>query len=122
MVAAERVFNILDTDSLIQDRGWKNADIIDGKIKYENVNFSYNEGEKVLDNLNIEISAGSTNAIVGATGSGKSTIIKLLNRFYELDSGSIYIDNININDYSISSLRKILDLYHRIFTCFQTQF
>ena len=106
MVAAERVFNILDTDSLIQDRGSKNADIIDGKIKYENVNFSYNEGEKIIEDLNVEINPGSKNAIVGATGSGKSTIIKLLNRFYELDSGSIYIDNINIKDYSISSLRR----------------
>ena len=106
MVAAERVFNILDTDSLIQDRGSKNADIIDGKIKYENVNFSYNEGEKIIEDLNLEINSGSKNAIVGATGSGKSTIIKLLNRFYELDSGSIYIDNINIKDYSISSLRR----------------
>jgi len=106
MVAAERVFNILDTDSLIQDRGSKNADTIDGKIKYENVNFSYNEGEKIIQDLNLEINPGSKNAIVGATGSGKSTIIKLLNRFYELDSGSIYIDNINIKDYSISSLRR----------------
>ena len=106
MVAAERVFNILDTDSLIQDRGSKNADRINGKIKYENVNFSYNQGEKIIDDLNVEINPGSKNAIVGATGSGKSTIIKLLNRFYELDSGSIYIDNINIKDYSISSLRR----------------
>ena len=106
MVAAERVFNILDTDSLIQDRGSKNADRINGKIKYENVNFSYNQGEKIIKDLNIKINPGSKNAIVGATGSGKSTIIKLLNRFYELDSGSIYIDNINIKDYSISSLRR----------------
>ncbi len=106
MVAAERVFNILDTDSLILDRGSKNADRINGKIKYENVNFSYNQGQKIIDDLNVEINPGSKNAIVGATGSGKSTIIKLLNRFYELDSGSIYIDNINIKDYSISSLRR----------------
>ena len=106
MVAAERVFNILDTDSLILDRGSKNADTINGKIKYENVNFSYNQGEKIIEDLNVEINPGSKNAIVGATGSGKSTIIKLLNRFYELDSGSIYIDNINIKDYSISSLRR----------------
>ena len=106
MVAAERVFNILDTDSLILDRGSKNADTINGKIKYENVNFSYNQGEKIIEDLNVEINPGSKNAIVGATGSGKSTIIKLLNRFYELDSGSIYIDDINIKDYSISSLRR----------------
>ena len=106
MVAAERVFNILDTDSLIQDRGTKNADTIEGKIKYENVNFSYNKREKIIEDLTLEINPGSKNAIVGVTGSGKSTIIKLLNRFYELDSGSIYIDNINIRDYSISSLRR----------------
>ena len=106
MVAAERVFNILDTDSLIQDKGTKNADTIEGKIKYENVNFSYNKREKIIEDLTLEINPGSKNAIVGATGSGKSTIIKLLNRFYELDSGSIYIDDINIRDYSISSLRR----------------
>ena len=106
MVAAERVFNILDTDSLIQDKGTKNADTIQGKIKYDNVNFSYNKGEKIIEDLSLEINPGSKNAIVGATGSGKSTIIRLLNRFYELDSGSIYIDNINIRDYSISSLRR----------------
>ena len=106
MVAAERVFNILDTDSLIQDKGTKNADTIQGKIKYDNVNFSYNKREKIIEDLSLEINPGSKNAIVGATGSGKSTIIRLLNRFYELDSGSIYIDNINIRDYSISSLRR----------------
>lgn len=106
MVAAERVFNILDTDSLIQDKGTKNADTIQGKIKYDNVNFSYNKREKIIEDLSLEINPGSRNAIVGATGSGKSTIIRLLNRFYELDSGSIYIDNINIRDYSISSLRR----------------
>ena len=96
----------MDTDSLIQDRGTKNADTIEGKIKYENVNFSYNKREKIIEDLTLEINPGSKNAIVGVTGSGKSTIIKLLNRFYELDSGSIYIDNINIRDYSISSLRR----------------
>ncbi len=106
MVAAERVFNVLDEKSFIRDKGSNIADEILGKINYENVNFSYNQGEKVIDDFNLEINPGSKNAIVGATGSGKSTIIKLLNRFYELDSGSIYIDNVNIEDYSISSLRK----------------
>ncbi len=106
MVAAERVFKVLDTNSFIHDNGSKSADEIMGEIKYENVNFSYNEGERVIENLNIEINAGTTNAIVGATGSGKSTIIKLLNRFYELDSGSIYIDKTDIREYSISSLRR----------------
>ena len=106
MVAAERVFKILDTESSIQDLGSKSADNIKGKIRYENVNFSYIKGEQVIDDFDIEIKSGSTNAIVGATGSGKSTIIKLLNRFYDLDDGFIYIDDIKIEDYSISSLRR----------------
>ena len=106
MVAAERVFNILDTESSIKDNGLKTADNIKGKISYKNVDFSYNPEEKVIKNFNLEIQPGSTNAIVGATGSGKSTIIKLLNRFYDLDQGEIYIDDVNINEYSISSLRK----------------
>ena len=106
MVAAERVFKILDTESSIEDLGSKSADNIKGKIRYENVNFSYKKGEQVIDDFDIEIKSGSTNAIVGATGSGKSTIIKLLNRFYDLDDGFIYIDDIKIEDYSISSLRR----------------
>ena len=106
MVAAERVFNILDTNSFINDTGLEIANKIRGKINYKNVNFSYKKGEKVIDDLSIEINAGKTTAIVGSTGSGKSTIIKLLNRFYELDSGSIHIDDINIQDYSLSSLRE----------------
>ena len=106
MVAAERVFKILDTESSINDIGIKIADSIKGKIIYKNVYFSYNKSEKVIENFNLEIHAGTTNAIVGATGSGKSTIIKLLNRFYNLDKGSIYIDDINIDEYKISSLRK----------------
>jgi len=106
MVAAERVFNILDTNSVIKDTGPEIADKIRGKINYKNVNFSYKKGEKVIDDLSIEINAGKTTAIVGSTGSGKSTIIKLLNRFYQLDSGSIHIDDINIENYSLSSLRE----------------
>ena len=106
MVAAERVFKILDTESKIKDNGLKIADNIMGKIKYENVHFSYNSSEKVIEDFNLEIKAGTTNAIVGATGSGKSTIIKLLNRFYEINEGEIYIDDINIKNYKISSLRK----------------
>ena len=106
MVAAERVFNILDTESSILDNGLKTADNIKGKISYKNVDFSYNPEEKVIKNFNLEIQPGSTNAIVGTTGSGKSTIIKLLNRFYNLNQGEIYIDDVNVKEYSISSLRK----------------
>ena len=106
MVAAERVFKILDTESKINDNGLKKADNIKGEIIYENVSFSYIKEDKLIENFNLKIKSGSTNAIVGATGSGKSTIIKLLNRFYNIDKGKIYIDDINISEYSISSLRK----------------
>ncbi len=106
MVAAERVFKILDTESKINDNGLKKADNIKGEIIYENVSFSYSKEDKLIENFNLKIKSGSTNAIVGATGSGKSTIIKLLNRFYNIDKGKIYIDDINISEYSISSLRK----------------
>ena len=91
MVAAERVFKILDTESSINDIGVKIADSIKGEIRYKHVFFSYNKSEKVIENFNLKIQAGTTNAIVGATGSGKSTIIKLLNRFYNLDKGGYLI-------------------------------
>ena len=84
MVAAERVFKILDTNSSINDSGYHDASEIKGKIVYHNVNFSYNKGEKVLDDLSLKIMPGSSNAIVGLTGSGKSTIIKLLTDFMKL--------------------------------------
>jgi len=106
MVAAERVFKVLDTDSSIKDFGNKNANEIKGLIKYKNVSFSYNQNEKVINNFNLEIKPGTTNALVGATGSGKSTIIKLLNRFYDVNEGHISIDNINVKEFSISSLRE----------------
>ena len=106
MVAAERVFKILDKNEKIKDSGYKKAYTLKGKIHYKNVNFSYKKNIKVLKSLNLNIKPGTVNAIVGPTGSGKSTVIKLLNRFYEIDSGEIMIDEIKIHDYSISSLRK----------------
>ena len=106
MVAAERVFKILDKNEKIKDSGNKKTDTLKGKIHYKNVNFSYNQNINVLKSFNLNIKPGTVNAIVGPTGSGKSTVIKLLNRFYEIDSGEIMIDEIKIQDYSISSLRK----------------
>ena len=106
MVAAERVFKILDKNEKIIDLGNKKPHILKGKIHYKNVNFSYKKNIKVLKSFNLNIKPGTVNAIVGPTGSGKSTVIKLLNRFYEIDSGDILVDEIKIQDYSISSLRK----------------
>jgi ABC-type multidrug transport system fused ATPase/permease subunit len=106
MVAANRVFKILDTDSNIQDVGTIDNDSVKGDIEFQNVRFGYLENEEVLHGISFKVKAGETIAIVGATGAGKSTIINLLNRFYEINSGAILIDGINIKDYKLHSLRS----------------
>ncbi len=106
MIAANRVFDILDSDSDIQNDGTKIANHFHGYIRFENVRFRYIDNEEVLKGINLKVNAGQTIAIVGATGAGKSTIINLLNRFYEINSGSIYIDDQNINDFKLESLRS----------------
>ncbi|MCK0144883.1 ABC transporter ATP-binding protein/permease [Arenibacter sp. F26102] len=106
MVAANRVFKILDTDSNIQDIGTIDKESVKGDIEFNNVRFGYLENEEVLHGISFKVKAGETIAIVGATGAGKSTIINLLNRFYEINSGAILIDGINIKDYKLNSLRS----------------
>src|SRR6478752_7700185 len=106
MIAANRVFDILDTQDQIQDTGTIEAPIFDGDIRFEEVRFGYIPNEEVLKGINLNVKAGETVAIVGATGAGKSTIINLLNRFYEINSGTIYIDGENIDDYTLYSLRR----------------
>lgn len=106
MIAANRVFDILETDEHIQDKGEDKNIEIKGNIDFENVVFGYKPNELVLKSINFSVKEGETIAIVGATGAGKSTIINLLNRFYEINSGEIYIDKMNINDYNLDSLRS----------------
>lgn len=106
MVAANRVFKILDTDSNIQDVGTVNKEDIIGDIRFSDVHFGYVEGIEVLHGISFDVKAGETIAIVGATGAGKSTIINLLNRFYEINSGVILIDGVDIKDFTLTSLRK----------------
>ena len=105
MISANRVFEIIDIQDQIQDIGTIEAPIFKGNISFEKVRFSYIDNEEVVKGINLEINSGETIAIVGATGAGKSTIINLLNRFYEINSGTISIDGINIKDYTLSSLR-----------------
>ncbi|WP_324023367.1 ABC transporter ATP-binding protein [Maribacter sp. BPC-D8] len=105
MVAANRVFKILDTDSHIQNVGSFEKDVVNGDIKFDDVHFGYLEDEEVLHGISFDVKAGETVAIVGATGAGKSTIINLLNRFYEINSGSILVDGVDIKEYNLSSLR-----------------
>ncbi len=106
MVAANRVFKILDTDSRITDEGTEQKDHVLGNIRFADVRFGYLENEEVLHGVSFDVKVGENVAIVGATGAGKSTIINLLNRFYEINSGAILIDGVNIKDYKLSSLRR----------------
>lgn len=105
MVAANRVFGILDTRSSISDEGTVEVDHIKGDIEFKDVRFSYVDDEEVLRGLSFKANAGETVAIVGATGAGKSTVINLLNRFYEINSGQICVDGIDIRDFKLQSLR-----------------
>ena len=105
MIAANRVFDILDTENDVQADGKVVANHFKGAIRFESVRFSYIKDEEVLKGINLNIKAGETIAIVGATGAGKSTVINLLNRFYEINSGNIYIDDQNINAFTLESLR-----------------
>ena len=105
MVAANRVFGILDTKSHIADTGTVDYTSTNGEIEFKNVHFGYNEDEEVIKGISFKANPGETVAIVGATGAGKSTIINLLNRFYEINSGDILIDGISLKDYKVASLR-----------------
>lgn len=106
MVAANRVFEILDTDASIEDSGKGSFENIKGHIVFDKVYFSYDDTEMVIKGISFEVQPNQTVAIVGATGAGKSTIINLLSRFYEIKSGTITVDGKNINEVSISDLRK----------------
>ena len=106
MVAAERIFEILETHSNIKDKGTLKPSQINGNICLEKLGFSYIQGERIINDISLEIKSGETIALVGATGAGKSTIINLISRFYEFDSGDITIDGISIRKYDLKSLRN----------------
>ena len=106
MVAAKRVFEILDTKAHIANQGTQVLKNTKGAIVFKNVCFSYVEGEQVIKDISFTVQPGETIAIVGATGAGKSTIVNLLNRFYEINSGDILIDGVSIKDYTLESLRN----------------
>lgn len=106
MIAANRVFEIIDTKDQIQDTGTLEAPVFEGNIQFKDVHFGYIANEEVIKGISLDVKAGETIAIVGSTGAGKSTIINLLNRFYEINSGTICIDSKNIDDYTLSSIRK----------------
>lgn len=106
MVAANRVFGILDTEASIPDNGTKILGRATGEIVFDDVYFGYDDETMVLKGVSFKVQPGETMAIVGATGAGKTTIINLLSRFYEINGGDILINNISVKDYTLASLRK----------------
>ncbi len=106
MVSAERIFEILEKESIIKDEGSFIPTQIMGNINIKQLIFSYTPGETVINDISVEIKSGEKVALVGATGAGKSTIINLISRLYEFDSGDIEIDGISIRDYDLKSLRN----------------
>ncbi len=106
MVAANRVFKILDTESYIPNKGKLQPKHLNGKIEFKDVRFSYVENEEVLKGISFEAKPGETIAIVGATGAGKSTVINLLTRFYDINGGKILIDGEEIKNYELKALRS----------------
>ena len=106
LVAAERVFDLLDSREQIKNEGKKEAKNIKGAVRFENVTFAYTKDDDILKDINFEIKAGETLAIVGSTGSGKTTIINILNRFYELKKGTILLDGVDVEEYELLSYRS----------------
>ena len=106
IVAGERVSKVIDTESFIRKEGSIDASNIQGNIEFNQVRFSYIKNEEVLKGISFQVQKGQTVAIVGATGAGKSTIINLINRFYEIDNGVISVDNISVKEYELASLRN----------------
>ena len=105
IAGAERVFAVMD-EPLEDKSGDKNMDKIEGVIKFKDVNFSYTKDKQVLYDFNLQVKAGQKVALVGSTGSGKTTVVNLLMRFYDVDSGEILIDDVNIKDIDCATLRK----------------
>lgn len=106
LVGAERVLGIMDEDNAMPNNGTIKKDHIEGKIEFRNVHFSYDEKQEVLKGVNFKVNPGETVAIVGATGAGKSTIIQLMTRFYDINSGKILLDDVELRDYELFNLRN----------------
>jgi len=110
MVSSDRVFKVLDTESSISDNGTKGTSDLKGNIEFKNVCFAYNDEDWVLKNISFKINKGESLALVGATGAGKSSIINLLGRYYEINKGEIFIDDTNINELKLKELRKFMSI------------
>jgi len=110
IVGSERVFKVLDTEEKIIDNGIKTITDLKGSIAFSDVDFAYKKGEWVLKDISFNIDAGKMLALVGRTGAGKTSIVSVLNRFYEINSGAITIDGVNVKDIALANLRKNIAL------------
>jgi len=110
LVAAERVFNVLDNQEMIPDNGYLEPNDLDGKIEFKGVSFAYDDENKVIKDLDFTVEPGETLAIVGSTGSGKSTIINILNRFYDIQEGKILLDGEDLSKYKLEDLRSRMSM------------
>jgi ATP-binding cassette subfamily B protein len=110
MVAGERVFTVLDSEEHLINNGEYRPETIKGHVQFENVHFSYKEGIPVLKGISFELQPGKTMAVVGHTGAGKTSIISILNRLYEINGGRILIDGHDLNEYDIYHLRQSIGI------------
>ena len=106
IVSSNRILDLLDNNDHIQNDGGHAPKQVKGDVKFENVSFAYVEEEYVLKNISLEVKQEETIALVGATGAGKSSVINLLNRFYEINKGNIYVDGTDVREYHLSNLRN----------------
>jgi len=106
IVSSSRIINLLDDEEFLMANGTRSVEHLEGSVRFDHVTFAYKEGEPVLKDISFNITAGQTVALVGATGAGKSSVISLLNRFYDIQRGSIKIDDIDIREYDVNFLRR----------------
>ncbi|OHX66867.1 antibiotic ABC transporter ATP-binding protein [Flammeovirga pacifica] len=106
IVSSDRILKLLDDKDFISNDGTYTTDSIKGDVEFKDVWFAYKEDDYVLKNINFKVNHGETVALVGATGAGKSSIINLISRFYEINKGNIYVNNRDVKDYDLHNLRK----------------
>ena len=106
IVSTDRIVKLLDSDEYLSDEGTYQVETLEGKVEFKNVWFAYDQEDYVLKNISFEVDPGQTLALVGATGAGKSSVINLLSRFYDINKGEIKVDGVPISDYSLRNLRQ----------------
>jgi ATP-binding cassette subfamily B protein len=110
LAGARRILELINTETTLDENAGGHSEIINGHVRFENVSFSYVEGAPVLKDIDFEVSPGETLAIVGQTGSGKSTITKLINRTYDVDTGRVLVDGVDVRDWELATLRRQISI------------